>query len=80
VLSNRSVLYSHLGDDADFYAAAAMEGDSVAVASRAGFIYLLNSGTREIKTIVDVGWEITSIGWDRGKALLWIGGENGSLG
>ena len=57
-----------------------MEGDSVAVASRAGFIYLLNAGTREIKSVADVGWEITSIGWDRAKGLLWIGGENGSLG
>jgi hypothetical protein len=80
VLSNRNVLYSQLGDDAEFYAAAAMEGDSVAVASRTGFIYLLSASTRDIKYIADVGREITCISWDKSKCLLWIGGENGSLG
>jgi len=80
VLSNRNVLYSQLGDDAEFFAAAATEGDSVAVASRTGFVYLLNAGTREIKSVIDIGREITCITWDKSNNLLWIGGENGSLG
>lgn len=80
VLSNRNVLYSQLGDDAEFYAAAAMEGDAVAVASRTGFIYSLNASTRDIKYVADVGREITCISWDKIKSLVWIGGENGSLG
>lgn len=73
-------MYSHLNDDAEFFAAAAMEGDFVAVASRTGFIYLLNATTREIKTVTDVGREITCVSWDKAKGLLWIGGENGALG
>jgi len=80
VLSNRNVLYSHLNDDAEFFAAAAMEGDSVAVASRSGLVYLLNATTREIRTVTDVGREITCVSWDKAKGLLWIGGENGALG
>ena len=80
MLSNRNVLYSQLGDDAEFFAAAAMDGDSVVVASRTGFVYLLNAGTREIKCVTDIGREITSIAWDKPKGLVWIGGENGSLG
>ena len=80
VLSNRNVLYSQLGDDAEFFAAAATEVDSVVVASRTGFVYLLDAGTREIKSITDIGREITCIAWDKPNNLLWIGGENGSLG
>ena len=80
VLSNRSVLYSHLGDDAEFYAAVSMECDSVVVASRSGFIYQLNAGTREIKFVIDIGREITCMNWDKAQGLVWIGGENGSLG
>ena len=73
-------MYSQLGDDAEFYAAAAMEVDSVVVASRTGFIYLLNASTRDIKCVADVGREVTCISWDKMKSCLWIGGENGSLG
>lgn len=80
MLSNRNVLYSHLNDDAEFYDAAAMTGDSVAVVSRTGFVYLLNSTTREIKVVTDVQREITCVSWDKEKDLLWIGGEHGSLG
>ena len=57
-----------------------MDGDSVVVASRPGFVYLLNAATREIKGVADVGREITCISWDKSKNLLWIGGELGSLG
>src|SRR5579859_4272760 len=57
-----------------------MEGDTVAVASRSGLVYSLNATTREIKTVTDVGREITCVSWDKAKGLLWIGGENGSLG
>lgn len=80
VLSNRNVLYSHLGEDAEFFAVAAMDGDSVVVASRTGFIYLLDAGTREIKLITDVGKEVTCMSWDKEKNILWIGGEHGMLG
>jgi len=80
VLSNRNVLYSQLGDDAEFFAAAATDGDSVVVASRTGFVYLLNAGTRDIKSVADIGREITCIAWDKSNSLLWIGGENGSFG
>ena len=73
-------MYSHLNDDAEFFAAAAMEGDSIAIASRTGLIDLLNASTRVIKTVTDVGREITCVSWDKAKGLLWIGGENGSLG
>ena len=79
-MSNRNVLYSHLNDDAEFYDAAAMTGDSVAVVSRTGFVYLLNSTTREIKVITDVQREITCASWDKDRGVLWIGGEHGSLG
>lgn len=74
------MLYSHLGDDADFFAAAAMTGDNVAVTSRNGFIYSLNATTREIKTIADAGRDISCVSWDKARNLLWIGGEYGSLG
>jgi len=80
VLTNRSVLYSHLGDDADFYAAAAMGGDAVAVASRTGLIYSLNASSREIRMVCDIGREISCLGWDKARNLLWIGGDHGSLG
>lgn len=73
-------MYSQLGDDAEFYAAAVMDGDSVVVAARTGFVYLLNASTRDIKCVADVGREITCISWDKCRSLLWIGGENGSLG
>jgi hypothetical protein len=80
VLSNRNVLYNHLNDDAEFYAVAAMDADSVAVASRAGLVYSLDATSREIKLVTDIGQEITCFSWDRRRDLLWIGGENGSLG
>jgi hypothetical protein len=80
VLSNRSVLYSHLAEDADFYTAAAMDGDDVVVASRNGFIYSLNASTREISLTTDVGREIICMTWDKTRNLIWLGGENGSLG
>jgi hypothetical protein len=73
-------LYSHLGDDADFYAAAAMAGDNVAVASRTGFVYALNASSREIKMVADIGGEISCLSWDKIRNLLWIGGDHGSLG
>jgi WD40 repeat protein len=73
-------LYSHLAEDAEFYTAAAMEGDSVVVASRNGFIFLLNTATRDIKIVTDLGGEIMCLSWDKARDLLWIGGENGSLG
>jgi hypothetical protein len=73
-------LHSHLGEDAEFYAAAAMDGDSVAVASRAGFVYLLNAANREISIVTDIRREITCISWDKAKDLLWVGGEHGTLG
>jgi hypothetical protein len=57
-----------------------MEGDAVAVASRTGFVYHLDAGSREIKSVTDIGQEITCISWDKAKGLIWIGGENGSLG
>jgi hypothetical protein len=79
-LANRNVLYSHLNDDAEFYDAAAMTGDSIAVVSRTGFVYLLNATTREIKVITDVQREITCASWDKDRDVLWIGGEHGSLG
>ena len=79
-MSNRNVLYSHLNDDAEFYDAAAMNGDAVAVISRTGFVYLLNSTTREIKVVTDVQREITCASWDKDRGVLWIGGEHGSLG
>ena len=74
------MLYSQLGDDAEFFAAAAVDGDSVVIASRTGFLYLLNAGTREIKSLTDLGREITCIAWDKSNNLLWVGGEHGSLG
>jgi hypothetical protein len=74
------VLYSHLADDAEFYAAAAMTGDEVAVASRTGYIYSLDAGTREIRHVTDVRREISCISWDKERDLLWIGGDAGSLG
>jgi hypothetical protein len=74
------VLYSQLGEDAEFFAAAATEGDSVVVVSRPGFVYHLNTSTREIKLITDIGREITCIAHDLLRNLLWIGGENGCLG
>jgi hypothetical protein len=80
VLSNRNVLYSHLAEDAEFYTAAAMEGDNVVVGSRNGFVFLLNATTREIKIVTDLGGEIICMSWDKARSLLWIGGENGSLG
>jgi hypothetical protein len=80
VLGSRNVLYSHLADDAEFYAAAAMTGDEVAVASRTGYIYLLDAGTREIRHVTDIRQDISCISWDKARGLLWIGGESGSLG
>ena len=74
------MLYSHLSDDADFYDAAAMTGDAVAVASRIGLLYSLNASTREIKTVTDIGHEISCVSWDKARNLLWIGGDYGSLG
>ena len=80
VLSNRCVLYSQLGEDADFYAAATMEGDSVVVASRPGFLYHLNASTRDIKLLTDIGREISCVAYDPSRSLLWIGGEHGCMG
>ena len=80
VLSNRNVLYTHLSDDAEFYAAATITGDTVAVASRAGYIYSVDTATREIKLVSDVEREITCIAYDKPRSLLWIGGEHGCLG
>jgi hypothetical protein len=74
------VLYTHLSDDAEFYAAATITGDTVAVASRAGYIYSLDTATREIKLVSDVEREITCIAYDKPRSLLWIGGEHGCLG
>jgi hypothetical protein len=73
-------LYSQLGEDAEFFAAAPLEGDSAVIASRPGFIYHLDTSTREIKLVTDVGREITCIAYDPSRSLLWIGGENGCLG
>jgi hypothetical protein len=73
-------LYSHLAEDAEFYTAAAMDGDSVVVGSRNGFVFLLDSKTRDIKIVTDLGSEIISMSCDKARGLLWIGGENGSLG
>jgi hypothetical protein len=79
-LSNRNVLYSHLAEDAEFYAATATDGDSVVVASRNGFVFLLNATTREITIVTDLGGEVICMSWDKARSLIWIGGENGSLG